>query len=150
MNGLSIRLLSGEEAGLAAEIARACFSEPWTKEGFLSAVDNSHAIVLAAFYEGEMTGFLCGTAVCEEGTVDLLGVLPSFRHKGIARELLERFLAECRRRSVSRLSLEVRESNWPARELYYKMGFLPVGKRTGFYKQPEEDALILAWEDFDT
>ena len=44
--------------------------------------------------------------------------------------------------SVS-LTLEVRASNDPAKALYEKLGFLQVGKRPNYYRNPKEDALIL-------
>ena len=41
------------------------------------------------------------------------------------------------------LTLEVRESNVPARRLYGKFGFSEAGRRRGFYSDPKEDALLL-------
>jgi len=39
--------------------------------------------------------------------------------------------------------LEVRESNRAARALYEKWAFTEEGRRKSYYKDPEEDALIL-------
>ena len=36
------------------------------------------------------------------------------------------------------LTLEVRESNAPARSLYGKLGFSEAGRRRGFYSEPRE------------
>ena len=46
------------------------------------------------------------------------------------------------------LTLEVRASNEPAKQLYEKLGFLQVGCRKNYYRNPREDALILRkeWE----
>ena len=46
------------------------------------------------------------------------------------------------------LTLEVRDSNGPARALYAKLGFREIGRRRGYYRDPREDALILRkeWE----
>ena len=40
------------------------------------------------------------------------------------------------------ITLEVRESNAAAIAFYRKNGFVPVGRRKGFYEKPVEDALI--------
>ena len=40
--------------------------------------------------------------------------------------------------------LEVRESNDPAKRLYERAGFETVGRRTGYYAHPVEDALVLS------
>ena len=42
--------------------------------------------------------------------------------------------------------LEVRRSNDIARRLYERFGFTVAGVRRGYYRQPDEDALIL-WRD---
>jgi ribosomal protein S18 acetylase RimI-like enzyme len=39
--------------------------------------------------------------------------------------------------------LEVRQSNSGARNLYTRLGFLPVGVRRGYYIRPVEDALVM-------
>jgi ribosomal-protein-alanine N-acetyltransferase len=47
---------------------------------------------------------------------------------------------------VTRATLEVRESNRPARQLYERLGFVAAGIRHGYYTEPVEDALIL-WRE---
>ena len=42
--------------------------------------------------------------------------------------------------------LEVRESNEPALALYQGQGFRIAGTRRGYYRSPEEDALVLRLE----
>jgi len=38
-------------------------------------------------------------------------------------------------------------SNENAISLYRKMGFENLGIRKGFYEEPKEDAMIMAWEN---
>ena len=45
--------------------------------------------------------------------------------------------------SLSFISLEVRESNLAAISLYEKLGFKVEGKRKNFYRDPQEDGLIM-------
>ena len=55
-------------------------------------------------------------------------------------------LTEAGRRGALRATLEVRESNEPARRLYESLGFAVTAVRPRYYTQPEEDGLIL-WRD---
>jgi ribosomal-protein-alanine N-acetyltransferase len=52
-----------------------------------------------------------------------------------------KLLEEFKERKVKEVFLEVRESNFPAIKLYYKLGFKEIGRRKGYYKG--EDALIM-------
>ena len=55
-----------------------------------------------------------------------------------------RFAAD--RQGVRRASLEVRESNVSARQLYEKYGFTAVARRRGYYSDNSEDAVVM-WID---
>ena len=50
------------------------------------------------------------------------------------------------REHLAFLTLEVRPSNEPAIQLYYKHGFAQVGRRRGYYQDPKEDAIIMTLE----
>ena len=73
--------------------------------------------------------------------INNIAVLPDFRRRGIAQELINAALSVCE--DCSSLTLEVRESNEPAISLYKKLDFSQVGRRKRFYENPTEDALIM-------
>ena len=52
-------------------------------------------------------------------------------------------------RHAREATLEVRLSNLPARRLYEKYGFRPVGLRPRYYSDDNEDALIMTTEPID-
>jgi ribosomal protein S18 acetylase RimI-like enzyme len=52
-------------------------------------------------------------------------------------------LEQLRRRGVNKLFLEVRESNEAGIAFYEKMGFAKTGRRPGYYREPEEAALLM-------
>ena len=60
--------------------------------------------------------------------------------------ILHRVFGEGRAVGARRATLEVRRSNDIARRLYERFGFAVAGVRRGYYRNPEEDALIL-WRD---
>ena len=47
-------------------------------------------------------------------------------------------------------TLEVKESNIPARSVYEKFGFTYHGRRKNYYQHDKEDALIMWTEDLNT
>lgn len=62
-----------------------------------------------------------------------LAVDPRARGRGVGRTLLLDVLAEAQRRGAAVVSLEVREDNAAARELYRSEGFHPSGIRPHYY-----------------
>lgn len=81
--------------------------------------------------------------VLDEVHVMNLAVAPEDRRRGLARWLLAFALRSAARAGARRALLEVREGNRAALGLYESLGFRRVGVRRGYYRQPEEDAILL-------
>ena len=75
--------------------------------------------------------------------IDAVAVSPEYRRQGIGEKLLLALLEKAKGLALSFVTLEVRESNRAARELYKKHGFADVGKRKNYYDQPREDAILM-------
>ena len=56
---------------------------------------------------------------------------------------LQALEARGRARNLTFLTLEVRQSNAPARALYEKLGYVQAGLRRNYYENPREDAVIM-------
>jgi ribosomal-protein-alanine N-acetyltransferase len=67
-----------------------------------------------------------------------------FLRQGVASELVQEICARARTAKMSAIILEVRESNRAARALYSKSDFREVGRRRGYYRNPQEDAILYA------
>lgn len=93
--------------------------------------------------EAEIVGYLVAREAAGTGEILNLAVDPPYRRSGIARALLEAGLVILVRRQVEEVFLEVRVSNEAAQSLYRDAGFLPVGRRRSYYRNPVEDALVL-------
>ena len=52
-------------------------------------------------------------------------------------------VARAKKKGLTFVTLEVRESNAPAIALYAGAGFAPVGTRKNFYSNPAENALLM-------
>ena len=76
-----------------------------------------------------------------------IAVDASFRRRKIAEQLVNSLIEALKMQFHSNsLTLEVRVSNVPAISLYEKLGFIQVGRRPGYYRNPREDAYILRKE----
>lgn len=93
---------------------------------------------------GKLAGFVIVRAMTDEMEILNLAVVPARRRNGIGAQLLGAALHLGRRSGVRRVFLEVRESNLEARRFYERAGFAVVGRRSGFYRAPEEAALLMA------
>jgi len=124
-------------------IENECFSRPWSESSIYELVENPNALVIVSRENGVCTGYVGAHIIVGECEITNIAVLPEYRGRGTATALLDRLIAEARRLLASCVSLEVRESNAAARELYKKFCFREQGRRKGYYTAPAEDAIIL-------
>ncbi len=90
----------------------------------------------------ELVGYISARQVVDEGEILNLAVRGSWRRRGAGSQLLRGMLRRLLLHKVTRVYLEVRESNQPAISLYEKHGFHRTGRRRGYYRDPGEDALL--------
>ncbi len=77
-----------------------------------------------------------------------IAVDPDHRRQGLATALLSELVHRVGD-GTARITLEVRESNQGAIDLYERFGFLAAGMRRRYYQDNGEDALIM-WRTPDT
>jgi ribosomal-protein-alanine N-acetyltransferase len=79
----------------------------------------------------------------DEGHITAIATAPEYRGRGIGELLLNGLIDQALDMGADMLTLEVRVSNTIAQRLYLKYGFSPAGKRTRYYTDNGEDALIM-------
>jgi ribosomal-protein-alanine N-acetyltransferase len=145
----SIEIVEASRSDIDAvvDLEVVAFADPWMRPAFEAALKERYARFLVAHSaDGTLVGYVIAWFVLDEGEIANLAVVPSARRRGVAKALLEAIIAEARASRVSRLFLEVRESNAAARALYASQGFLPVARRARYYRKPVEDAIVLRLE----
>ncbi len=115
----------------------------WSVKSFGEAVSWSGGLTLVSEVEGEITGFLAGRQVGDEAEILNLGVRTARRRRGEGTALLMAALDKFRLRGVSRVFLEVRESNEGGIAFYAKHGFSKTGLRPAYYRDPLEAAVLM-------
>ena len=129
------------------------YGEAWNRRQVEDALLIGNCHYLLAGQDGEqpaqgetVTGFSLSRHGFEEEELLLFAVIPNYRGKGIGARLLTRFAETARHRRASRLLLEMRRGN-PAEKLYRAHGFVPIGERPKYYRQPNgqfTDAITFA------
>ncbi|HXS83583.1 MAG TPA: tRNA (adenosine(37)-N6)-threonylcarbamoyltransferase complex dimerization subunit type 1 TsaB [Methylomirabilota bacterium] len=139
-----VRALVPADLPRVDELEHRLFADPWPRASFLDALAEPSAVSLVAERGGSVAGYLVATVLPPVAELQNLGTAPEQQRAGVARALVDALLETCRVRGVRELGLEVRVSNAAAQALYRTHGFRLVGLRRGYYKRPEEDALLMA------
>lgn len=127
-----------------AELEKQCFSIPWTSEQLASQLtDNMHICLAAVDGEGRTVGYVGLMYVLDEGYISNVAVAPAHRREGIGGMLLDTLRERAEEKGLAFLTLEVRQTNEPAKSLYKKHGYVEVGLRKGYYTKPTEDAILM-------
>lgn len=131
-------------------IEEACFSAPWTRKMLAAELEGNvfATFLIAKWLDGggereSVVGYINYWVVFEELRIMNVAVLQAERRRGIACALLRETLRAGVARGANRAVLEVRASNAAALGLYEQMGFKRVSVRARYYKNPEEDAVLM-------
>ena len=143
---MKIEKMNACHVAQVAELEAVCFSDPWSEKSIASELENKLALWLVALNDDRVAGYVGSQTVVGETDMMNVAVHPDFRRQGIAEALVLALVAELQKIGSNCLTLEVRASNEPARQLYEKLGFYQIGRRPKYYRNPREDALILRKE----
>jgi ribosomal-protein-alanine N-acetyltransferase len=132
-------------------IEQASFTSPWPPHAYQSELESNRlAHYLVARVGDTVAGYGGMWLMVDEAHITTFAVHPAWRRQKIGERLLVAFLDIAMDRGAHEATLEVRLSNLPARKLYEKYGFRPVGLRPRYYSDDNEDALIMTTESLDT
>jgi len=138
------------DADALAAIEAVCVPGGWDARAFGRALRHSttRALVLwwlpPAARALEIAAYCLTTLVVDEAQILSFGVAPVVRRQGLGALLLDRSLRMLAQQGARSAHLEVRPSNEAALRLYAAAGFHEVGRRRGYYREPPEDAVVMA------
>lgn len=124
-------------------IEEATSSTPWSLGLFLAEAKRRERTYLVARSGHRVVGFAGMLYVLSDGHITTVAVDPGSQGAGIGTRLLLVLIRSAIERGAEAVTLEVRQSNEPALSLYRRFGFAPAGVRQGYYRDPDEDALVL-------
>lgn len=114
------------------------FVEPSSYAG-----DRRSVLLLARTVDGEVIGWLAASGIYETAELEYVLVHPRHRGYGVGTQLLRFWLGWVKERGALEALLEVRPSNAAALRIYRELGFTERGRRSGYYKEPAEDAVLM-------
>lgn len=131
----------------------------WSEEQYLellqSGSEGPERLILVAESSPKSTAkeatfsidaFLVARHVANEWELENIVVALGAQRRGLGRELLQTLFTTAHKTDSASVFLEVRESNKAARSLYEKSGFRQMGRRSGYYVNPTEDAILYRFD----
>lgn len=141
----AIRAATMDDIAEVAAIELDSFSDPWPARSFEELLRSRAAIFLIATLSETtaVAGYVIALAIADQAEILNLAVTRRARRRGLGGELLDAGLAAVIARGAREVFLEVRESNNAALGLYGSRGFTALSRRSRYYRNPVEDALVL-------
>ncbi|TSA13025.1 MAG: ribosomal-protein-alanine N-acetyltransferase [Deltaproteobacteria bacterium] len=131
-------------------IEKAYFPAPWTEQAFRDELvcpfSYPYVAKVRDIHPSPVLGYICFWIILDELHLLNLAVHPTHRRQGIGQELLSFALKMGKTAGTKFATLEVRPSNVAAITLYKDAGFIPVGRRPGYYSDSHEDASIMEYD----
>jgi ribosomal-protein-alanine N-acetyltransferase len=122
----------------------------WTEGDYARLAEDPGGKILVAELETmdppKILGFAAFHRILDEVELRNMAVDPEHREQGVGKALLEDARERLLKAGAKRVFLEVRASNKPALSLYCSLGFGLYSLRKNYYRDPEEDAYVLALE----
>ncbi len=120
----------------------------WPLAAYIAALDPQSgprriALVAEDPGTGDLTGFLVAGLLPPQAELETIAVEGDGQRRGVGRRLFAAMVEELRAEQVTEVILEVRASNGQALGFYRALGFVEAGRRTRYYADPIEDAVLL-------
>lgn len=143
---VSVEPMRRGDIPFVSAIERRCYVIPWHENAYYTELSNRSACYLVARLEGCVVGYAGMWVIVDEAHITTVAVAPEQQGKKIGERLLQGLLEESILHGATRATLEVREHNVVAQNLYRKYGFREAAIRKNYYTDNQENALVM-WVD---
>ncbi|WP_214484450.1 ribosomal protein S18-alanine N-acetyltransferase [Bacillus sp. SM2101] len=138
------RLMNVEDIDNVLKVEETSFATPWSKDIFLSEINNNkYAHYIVAEENGLVIGYCGAWLIIDEAHITNVALLPEYRGRKLGEAMLKQLVDFAKALGAKTMTLEVRVSNIIAQSLYRKLGFNDGGIRKNYYTDNQEDALIM-------
>ena len=141
-----IEPMSRSDVAAVSAIERRSYATPWHENAYNTELTNHSAAYYVARLDGKVVGYAGMWVIMDEAHITTLAVDQPYRGRKIGERLLQALMEEATFRGADRASLEVREHNIVAQNLYRKYGFRDAAIRKSYYTDNHENALVM-WAD---
>lgn len=116
----------------------------WSKDSFYNELLNNLASYYCIKNEKKLiAGYIGMWEIIDEAHITTLAIHPDFQRQQLAQALIVQIILDCYKNMIKYITLEVRESNTNAINLYRKFLFESVGMRKNYYQDNNENAIIM-------
>lgn len=144
IDGLELIPMTLEQVDTIVLIEEASFPIPWSREAFYKDLtSNPLATYKTLLRDGKIIGYAGFWLIDRIAHLTTICLMDDQRGIGLGRWLLLEMMRIGAESGAERFTLEVRESNTPAINLYKSIGYREVGRREQYYREIGEDALIM-------
>ncbi len=146
---LIIRPMQESDLDQVVSIDRMSFTLPWPAASFRYELkDNPRSILyvidaLGPTGQSRVVGMIVVWLIVDEAHIANLAIHPEYRQRKLSQKLLAVALIDSIHRGAKEAILEVRAGNSVAQALYRRFHFEIIGSRPRYYKDNNEDALIM-------
>lgn len=144
---IKYRLATIEDFDAVQALENECFKEPYSTEELLYEFkENPVNKIIVAEQDGKVVGFIDFLITFTSSTIMQVAVTKDCRNNGIATQLLSEMEKSFPKEIddlVETITLEVRESNVAAKNLYLKNGYKIVVTKSNYYKDGENAIYML-------
>ncbi len=129
---------------VAVAVIEAGSLSPWSGEQVVAELQKKTGRALVAVAPGgEVVAWCCALQTGIDAELLKITVQLERRKRGIAESLLQELCSLFAEHGTEQMFLEVRSQNFPALQLYAKLGWQETGRRKNYYKEPADDAVVL-------
>lgn len=150
MNDANIRPMTLDDLPSVIALDKLSFSLPWPERSFrFELTDNPASRCWVAETDNQIVGMIVAWLLVDEAHIATIATHPEYRRQGVARKLLTCALRYMAKEGALSSFLEVRETNMAAQEMYRQFGYEAAGRRKRYYKDTDEDAILMTLNSLD-
>ena len=137
---LSIKQIKEKDIDLCFELDSKTISL-WTKRQWANELKKEGVKVFGLLLSNLVIGICVLHVIIDEAQINYFVVNQKYREKGLGSYLMNYLIKKCEQLKITRLLLEVSNSNLTAEKFYNRFDFFTVGIRKNYYKDGS-DALL--------
>jgi [ribosomal protein S18]-alanine N-acetyltransferase len=145
---IKVRPMRPGDLDSVIDLARMTHHAPgWPRQAYEKALDLAsqprRVALVAETAESALVGLAVASLVPPQAELETIVTAAAHQRRGIARNLFSALKNELLQTGVQEVTLEVRASNQAAQGFYRHLGFAVAGRRTAYYADPVEDAVLM-------